>query len=179
MKKFAWVGLAFALFVIPSHAQQYSAADVAAGYSYLHVGGVDGSTGTNMNGGSGNVGLNVSNWLGLVADVGVYHASPAGVGLTTSTYTFGPRVSYRSTSRVVPFGQFLLGGAHFAASYAGASATSNPFAYSFGGGADFPISNSGRVSLRPEVDYVGFHENGTTENSVRISAGIVFHLGGR
>jgi hypothetical protein len=61
MKKFAWVGLAFALFVIPSHAQQYSAADVAAGYSYLHVGGVDGATGTNMNGGSGSVGLNVSN----------------------------------------------------------------------------------------------------------------------
>ena len=174
MKKSLWVALASLLFVVPSHAQSTSMADVSGGYSYFRVGG---SGGTNMNGGTGSVAFNANKVLGFVGDFGVYHASPSGVGVTASTYTFGPRFSYRSSGNVVPFAQALFGGAHLSASFGGASASTNPFAYSLGGGADFAISRDSKVSLRPEFDYVGMRENGSTANCFRIAVGIVYHIG--
>ncbi|MGH9574329.1 MAG: outer membrane beta-barrel protein [Candidatus Acidiferrales bacterium] len=171
MKKFMWVALAAALFVIPSHAQSVTpAADVSAGYSYLRVGG---SNGLNMNGGSGAVTFNANNWLGLAADFGFYHASPSGVGVSASTYQFGPRVSYRAGGKVVPFGEALFGGAHLSSS----GIATNPFAYTMGGGADLQLGASDKWSLRPEFAYVGMRQNGASENCMRISFGIVFHLG--
>jgi hypothetical protein len=176
MKKLMWVALACSLFAVPSHAQGASPAEVSGGYSFFRVGG---SGGTNMNGGSGSLAINTNDWLGLVGDFGVYHASPSGIGVTASTYTFGPRFSYRAAGKVVPFGEALFGGAHLSATSMGVSASTNPFAYSFGGGADLAMSKDGKVSLRPEFDYFGLRQNGTTENSIRIAVGIVFHIGQR
>ena len=173
MRKLIWAAVALFL-AVPSHAQQTSLADVSAGYSYFRLGG---SGGANLNGVSGSAALNANNWFGVVGDLGAYHGSPSGVGLTTVTYTVGPRFSYRaadSTIPVVPFAQVLLGGSHLSASYGGFGASSNPFAYSFGGGADV---GSGKISLRPQVDYFGLRANGLTTNSIRISVGIVFHVG--
>jgi opacity protein-like surface antigen len=130
-----------------------------------------------MNGGTASIALNTNNWVGLVGDFGVYHASPEGVGTSLTTYTFGPRFSYRAGGKVVPFGQALFGGAHISASYQGASATSNPFAYTFGGGADLAMDSAAKWTVRPQVEYLGMRENGATENSVRISVGLVFHIG--
>jgi hypothetical protein len=174
MKKFMWVALALSMFVVPSYAQQTPAADVSGGYSYFRVGGSDG---VNMNGGNGSVAYNVNNWLGVVGDFGMYHASPEGVSFTTTTYTFGPRFSYRSSGKVVPFAQTLFGGAHLKATEGGESVSSNPFAYSFGGGADLAVGSSGKFTVRPEFDYVGMRQNGSTENCFRIAVGIVFHIG--
>lgn len=172
MRKLIWAALALFVAVVPSHAQT-SVADVSAGYSYFRMGG---SGGLNMNGVSGSAGINANNWLGVVGDLGYYHGSPAGVGFNTVTYAVGPRFSYRSDSTipVVPFAQALFGGAHLSASFAGVSATSNPFAYGFGGGADI---GRGKIALRPQVDYFGLRENGLTTNSIRVSVGLVFHLG--
>ena len=39
------------------------------------------------------------------------------------------------------------------------------------------LTGSDKWSLRPEFAYVGMRENGATENCMRISVGIVFHLG--
>lgn len=172
MRKLIWI--AVALFVaVPSHAQT-SVADVSAGYSYFRLGG---SGGLNMNGVSGSGAINANNWLGVAGDLGYYHASPGGVGFNTVTYTVGPRFSYRmsdSVIPVVPFAEALIGGAHLSASSAGVSATSNPLAFSFGGGADI---GRGKIALRPQVDYFGLRENGFTTNSVRITVGLVFHVG--
>jgi outer membrane immunogenic protein len=175
MKKFMWAVLAISLFVIPSHAQQVTpASDVSAGYSFLRVGG---SNGVNMNGGTGAIAFNANDWLGLVGDFGFYHASPSGVGISAETYQFGPRFSYRAGGKVVPFGEALFGGSHLSASFGGASAATNPFAYSMGGGADLQLGASDKWSLRPEFEYVGMRQNGSTENCMRLSVGIVFHLG--
>src|SRR5690348_239947 len=107
MKKFMWVALAAALFVIPSHAQSVTpAADVSAGYSYLRVGG---SNGVNMNGGTGAVTFNANNGWGLAANFGFYTASPPGVGVWPSTFQSGPPISYRAGGKAFPFG-----GARFA-----------------------------------------------------------------
>ncbi len=176
MKKLLWVALACALFALPSHAQTTPAADASVGYSYLRV---TGSNGVNLNGVSGSVSYNANDWFGFVGDLGVYHGSPFGIGFTATTYTFGPRFSYRKDSRVMPFAQALFGGSHFSASSGGFGATSNPFAYSIGGGADVPLGSSDRIGLRPQFDYIGFRSNGSTSNSVRISVAFVFHIGQR
>lgn len=176
MKKLLWLALACALFALPSHAQTTPAADASAGYSFLRL---TGSNGVSLNGVSGSVSYNANDWFGLVGDLGVYHGSPSGIGFTASTYTFGPRFTYRHDSQVQPFVQALFGGSHFSASYGGFGASSNPFAYSFGGGADVPFGGSDRVGLRPQFDYIGFSSNGSTSNSVRISIALVFHIGQR
>jgi hypothetical protein len=164
------------MFALPSHAQTTPAADASVGYSLLRL---TGSGGFNLNGVSGSISYNANEWFGLVGDLGYYHGSPSGVGFSATTYTFGPRFTYRSDSKVMPFVQALFGGSHFSAGYGGLSATSNPFAYSIGGGADLPISSNDRVGLRPQFDYVGFRSNGSTSNSVRFSVALVFHLGQR
>lgn len=177
MKKLLWVALACALFALPSHAQTTPAADASVGYSFLRL---TGSGGANLNGVSGSISYNANPWFGLAGDLGVYHGSPSGVGFTATTYTFGPRFTYRSESKVTPFVQALFGGSHLSANFGGfGTASSNPFAFSIGGGADLPLGGSDRVGLRPQFDYIGFRSNGSTANSVRISVALVFHLGER
>jgi len=176
MKKFIWVAFALSFLAVSSQAQQAPAADVSAGYSYFRIGGTGGA---NLNGFSTSAAYNANDWFGVAGDLGVYRGSPSGVGLTALTYTVGPRFSIRKSDKVVPFVQALLGGSHFSASSGGFSGSSNPFAYSFGGGAEVRLGSSGKVALRPEVDYFGLRSNGSTSNSVRISVGIVYHIGSR
>lgn len=174
MKKLACIALLVIAAPFAARAQQTPAADVSVGYSYFRIGG---SGGTNQNGVSGSLAYHLNNWAGAVADFGVYHSSPSGVGLTTVTYMFGPRFSYNTDSKVTPFAQALFGGGHMSASAGGVSATSNPFAYSFGGGADLNLSD--RMAFRPQVDYVGLRVNGASSNCVRISAAFVFRFGSK
>ncbi len=176
MRKFIWVAFALSFLAVSSQAQQIPAADVSAGYSYFRVGG---SGGANLNGFSTSAAYNANDWFGVVGDLGWYHGSPSGVGITAMTYTFGPRFSIRKSDKVVPFAEALFGGSHLSASFGGASAATNPFTYSFGGGAEVSLSSSHKVALRPEVEYFGLRENGSTGNCVRISVGIVYRIGER
>ncbi|HTS12594.1 MAG TPA: outer membrane beta-barrel protein [Candidatus Limnocylindrales bacterium] len=174
MKKALWLVLLLSMLPIAARAQEAPAADVSVGYSYFRLGG---SGGTNQNGASGSFAYNASDWLGIVGDFGGYHSSPSGVDLNTLTYMFGPRLSYRSSESYTPFGQVLLGGAHVTGSYGGASASTNSFAVSLGGGVDVHLS--GPLALRPQVDYVLLRSNGSNANCVRLSAAIVFRFGQR
>jgi hypothetical protein len=176
MKKLIWLSFALSLLAVSSPAQQIPAADVSAGYSYFRIGG---SGGANLNGFSTSAAYNANDWFGVVGDLGVYHGSPSGVGLTAFTYTFGPRFSIRKSDKVVPFAEALFGASHVSASFGGFSGSSNPFTYSFGGGAEVPLGSSHRVALRPEAEYFGLRANGSTANCVRISVGIVYHIGER
>ena len=81
MKKLVLAALALSLLAMTSHGQGTPVADVAGGYSYLHLNG-NGGSGANLNGFSGSVAFNVNNWLGVVGDFGVYHGSPSGVSAT-------------------------------------------------------------------------------------------------
>lgn len=162
------------LSAIGSRAQDTPAAEVSAGYSYLRLGV---SNGINENGGSISIAGNVNRWFGLVADVGGYHASPFGVSVNTLTYMGGPRFSYRSSSRVTPFAQVLLGGARTSASAFGTSGSTNGFSYSAGGGVDLGLTK--HIALRPQIDYIGMRVGSGTVNTVRGSFGIVFRFGNR
>lgn len=173
MKKFILVALAFSFLAVTSHAQTTPAGDVAVDYSYLRAEGV------NLNGFNVDASYNANPWFGVVGDLGVYHGSSFGVGVSAETYTFGPRFSVRRSDKFVPFAQALFGGSHVSASFGNFSGSTNPFDFGFGGGADISIGGSGRVGFRPELDYVGLRSNGQTANGVRLSLGIVFHLGER
>jgi opacity protein-like surface antigen len=177
MKKFIWVMIAVSVLAVSSQAQEVvPAADVSAGYSYFRAGG---SNGVNLNGFNTTAAYNANSWFGMVGDFGFYGGSPSGVSVNAFTYTFGPRFSIRKSERIVPFAQATFGASHVSASFDGTSGSTNPFAYSFGGGADVALTRSGRVGLRPEVEYFGLRENGGTSNCVRLSVGIVYHIGQR
>jgi len=174
--KIALSALALSLFALGANAQGPKI-DVSGGYALLHLNGSAGASGLNMNGFSASAVFRANHWLGLVSDFGVYHGSQLGIGVTTTTYTFGPRVAIHVSDRFTPYVQGLFGGSHFSASYAGASGSTNPFAFGFGGGTDIAVADGGKIAVRPEFDYMGFRANGSTQNSERFSIGIVYHIG--
>jgi hypothetical protein len=117
------------------------------------------------------VSYNPNRWLGVVADIGGYHASPSGVSVNTYTYLFGPRITLRNPSHINPFVQGLIGGSRISVDSGGSS---DQFAYSFGGGVDFGLLP--HLAFRPQVDYVGLNTPGSHTNCTRISAGLVVHF---
>jgi len=165
MEKLMMAAAALMLVATAVRAQETPVADVAGGYSIIEV--VKGFSTTGY-GGSGSAALNVNNWLGVVGDVGLYHASPFGPGVDAGTYTFGPRVSYRHWGRVTPFAQVLLGGVRYSA---------NAFVFDAGGGVDIGLDRGGRFALRPQVEYFGFRTNGATTDTVRLGVGLVVRIG--
>jgi hypothetical protein len=166
MKKLIILFLALSVFAIPSRAQSV---DASLSYSYFRLGG---SGGVNQNGVSGSVAYNAYNWLGIVGDFGVYHASPLGVSLNTYTYLFGPRVTLRNPSKINPFAQALFGGSRLTTGSGGP--TFNQFAYGIGGGVNIGLLP--HLAFRPQVDYVGLNTTGSRTNCTRVSAGFVVHF---
>ena len=163
MKKLIFVFLALSVFAIPSRAQSV---DASLSYSYFRLGG---SGGINQNGVSGSIAYNLHDWLGIVGDIGAYHASPGGVSLNTYTYLFGPRVTLRNPSKINPFAQALLGGSRISA-----GGSNSQFAYSVGGGVD--IGLLAHMALRPQLDYIGLNTPGQHTNCTRVSVGFVVHF---
>jgi outer membrane immunogenic protein len=177
MQKLIWSAITVLLLATVSHAQGTPAAEVAAGYSHFHI--IKGLT-IGMDGGSGSAAFNANDWFGVVGDLGVYHSEPCCVDLTATTYTFGPRFSYRNSDRFVPFAQALFGGSHFSTSFNGVSGSGgNHFTFGIGGGLDIALGRSAKAALRPQGDYFGVRVNGSTISNARLSLGIVFRLGKR
>ncbi|HLZ51924.1 MAG TPA: hypothetical protein VKP61_14335 [Candidatus Acidoferrum sp.] len=162
MKRLILLSLGLFLFALPSHAQSI---DASVGYSYFHLGG---GADLNQNGISGSIAYKPIPFLGIVGDIGGYHASPGGVSFNTYTFLFGPRIIMHNPTKVTPFVQFLAGDGRLTA----LGASSNNFAFSVGGGADIGVLP--RLALRPQFDYVGLHNSGGTANCTRISVSAVF-----
>ena len=165
MKKLILLGLALALCTLPSRAQSV---DASLSYSYFRLGG---NGGLNQNGVSGSVAYNPNHWLGIVGDIGGYHASP-GPSVNTYTYMFGPRLNLHNPSSITPFVQALLGGSRITVGSGGGS--SNQFAYSVGGGVDVRLLP--HLALRPQLDYIGLNTPGEHTNCTRVSIGFVAHF---
>ena len=157
------------VFAMVASAQDNPKAEVFGGYSYLRVNPGSGVSGINFNGGSGSVSFNPKPWLGIVGDIGVYHATISGVGTTTVSYTFGPKLAYRKNDKVTPFAQVLLGGARIS----GGGVSENGFAMALGGGVDWNATP--HVGIRViQGEYVMTRFSSETQNNARISAGVVF-----
>ncbi len=169
-----------------AHAQETPKAEVFGGYSYLRANQVSAAGCCfNMNGGIGSVAIHSNSWLSWVGEVGGYkngNVHSTSTDLTLVSYLFGPRLSYSKT-RIMPFAQALVGGAHAGGSLyttAGLS-SSNGFAVSTGGGLDIKVSRLLALRLI-QADYLFTKlQNGTNdrENNLRLSAGIVLRFGGK
>jgi hypothetical protein len=168
MRKIALFIAGFLFLSSTARGQETPAAELSAGYSYFRAGGHNGA---NLNGASISMAGNVNSWFGVVGDYGFYHHQPSGgTALNLHTFTVGPRFSYRSSSRVTPFGQVLAGGFH--------GLTTNGFSLIVGGGLDVRVSDL--IAIRPvQLEYVLLRAQGDSLNSGRVSAGIVFHFGKR
>jgi hypothetical protein len=160
-----------------------SALDVSGNYSYLYGNSSDSNGTFPVNGGGASIGYNFGRSLAAVGDVGAYRFGGLAVGIhsTMYTYLFGPRISIFRRHRFAPFVEALAGGARLNATSGPIQAGENAFAMAAGGGIDAPLGR--HFSLRAiQADYLHTHfphANGlvASQNNIRISAGITFHLG--
>ncbi len=180
--------------------------DIFLGYSYLRAVPelANGNRFVDLNGGSASIAFNLSRYFGIAADFGGYDdtqlrlagpgANPPSVvdsGGSAFTYLFGPRFSFRNRSRVTPFAQVLFGAAHAGevtlSGCTGSSCTPLPaqtaFALTAGGGFDIRLAR--HISIRAvQAEYLMTRFSdpatgaGNTQNDLRLSAGLVFRLGG-
>jgi peptidoglycan-associated lipoprotein len=183
MRKFAFLlGLVF-LFSISAAAQDYnSKIDIFAGYSFVHTGpGAQLST-FNANGGVASVGLNLTNWLSGVVEVGGVHATNIGgadVDATAETVMAGPKISLFHGSRLSPFAQALFGFVHTNPGYSQQTINHNTFAAAPGVGLDWNATRHVGIRLA-QVDYLFTRMPATAGqvnwNNFRYSAGVVFRF---
>jgi opacity protein-like surface antigen len=163
------------LSVTRTKAQSAPTLDLAGTYEYIHL------TGDNCNGFGANAAANVNHWLGIVGDFGFCKDTslPTGISSHYTNYLFGPRVSFRKYGRLVPYAQFLLGGAHstFSGPLVFPNTSANTFAYTLGAGTDFRLTP--HISLRViQFEYLHTDFGGTKQNNMRMETGLVYHFGG-
>jgi hypothetical protein len=176
----------------PAHAQDAPKWEIFGGYTYMRANIVVTGTQFNMNGGSGSVAYNLTNWFGLVGDFGVTHSGTTGTqpfSLTVTTYEFGPRVSWRNHTKLTPFAQVLIGGGLengtlYTSSLGSGLAplgTSNDFNFTAGGGMDWKINHGFSVRLaQAEYLHTQFaNANNNSQSNFRLSTGVVFSFGQR
>jgi hypothetical protein len=209
MKKLLLFALA-TFFASAAFAQDTTKLQVAVDYSYLHTPQGSFVPGSSFNGGGASVGYFFFKHVGLKAEFADYGSygqlvtvpantqgcnSQSDCALSVHgnlfTYTVGPVMRFR-IKRVLPFAEFLFGGAHnniYANIYNSCTAqgecinlsrlpNNNAFDWVLGGGFDVPFKE--HIAFRPiEVDYVhtGFGNptviGNSTQNNLRAQAGIV------
>ena len=166
---------------------------------------VSGNRMVGLHGGSTSIAYNFNRYIGLVGDFAGYADSQleltgngANEPLTVDssgkvyTYLFGPRLSYRNSTRFTPFGQVLVGGIHAGAvSVSGCTdpactplPSQNALAATAGGGFDIRLTR--HVAIRAvQAEYMmtrfsGVPDGGSaTQNDLRLSSGVVFGFGGK
>jgi len=194
-------------------AQDYPKIETAPAFMYIRTSGqlsnafvVNGQVVTsvpsiNCAGGGGTIAYNVSSVVGIAADLGgcKVFSNAYGLGNTINgnmfTYLFGPRFTYRNSSKFEPFAEVNFGGTRVSLSCkssalncldaAGSGTYSkNAFALTVGGG--FQIKMSKKISLRLiqlEYLYTRFGNNcalavcsnNNNQNSLRLKSGIVLN----
>lgn len=160
--------------------------ELAGMYQYLNFHPGDPVDSFNNHGGAVSFAYNVSRFLGLTAELGAYHfkntvsSTQVNSGELTS-YLFGPRLNLRKFDHFVPFGEFLIGGAHAGPQVTG-NVSQSSFAVATGGGVDIVLTRY--LAWRfAQVDYLMTNFSGPAlapsarQNNFRAGTGIVFRWG--
>ena len=163
---------------------QVSAVDIGLDYAYVRANAGPAACGCfSMNGGGGNLVVNMPHGLSLVADLQATHANHINgtpQTITVLDYLFGPRYSYRSRSRFTPFAQVLVGGSEEFSNY-GPTANGNAFALGAGGGVSRVMGRHFAWNI-VEVDYVYSRLPNAVndhQNDLRVTTGFAFRIGPR
>jgi len=165
--------------------------EVGGMYDYMNFRPGDPFNHFGAQGGSGSLTYNASKWLGLTAEVGGLHYDRNVFPLTgnntsvsggLTTYLFGPRLNLRRFDHFVPFGEFLLGGAHGGPQLIGGAHGQSAFSLAAGGGVDVVITKY--LAWRfAQLDYVMTNFSGTgvggnaRQDNFRIGSGIILRFG--
>ncbi len=161
---------------LAANAQQTPKVEVFGGYSNL-VANVSGPS-FNLNGLDFSVAENVNSWFGGVLDFTSHFGTEAWNKVNTQTLTYGPVFSYRKHPSVVPFVHGLLGAARGSTNYLDISKPAVHFVVVAGGGLDVKLTD--RVALRLiQADYVMTRFSSTSQDNIRLSAGITLRFGGK
>jgi hypothetical protein len=182
---------------LPTLAQNYPAAEVSGGFSYLHAQG-----GSNLYGWDASIAVNLNRWFGIDSEFsGHYGPSfggavavllpaplpPTVVNTDTNsnvyTFLFGPQVSYRRHKTLTPFAHVLAGFARSGFSVTVSSPTfnfhtsgsSSAFAMAIGGGVDARLTRSLDFRII-QVDYLPTRFSSSTQNNARITTGLVYRF---
>jgi outer membrane immunogenic protein len=163
---------------------QTSAVDIGLDYAYVRANAGPAECGCfSMNGGGGNLVVNMAHGFSLVADLQATHANHingTGQTITVFDYLFGPRYSYRSRSRFTPYAQVLVGGSEEFSNY-GSMANGNAFALGAGGGVSRVMGRHFAWNI-VEVDYVYSRLPNAVndhQNDLRVTTGFTFRIGPR
>lgn len=151
--------------------------EVGFNYSYVHLTTAQ-SADFNQNGGSGYLEYNLNRVVGFVTDFGGYYNRNVvtdGNTSATFTYLFGPRFNWRK-SRVVPYSQFLFGGADAGLNGSLAATGTNGFATAAGDGIDIAVKPIQVEYVTAQLPDVVSNRN-SFQNNLRYSAGVVSRLG--
>ena len=159
--------------------------DVGATYTYVRTNLLPGCDCFSTNGGSGQVQFRLSSHLSLLGDVTATHHGGVTVNQYDLTQTiFAGGVRYFpliNHSRIRPFGDVLIGGAHAGGTLSPANTGyggSTTFAFQTGVGVQYPLS--ARWTLMPiQTEYLlTTFGNGADnrQNDLRLSVGLLFRL---
>jgi outer membrane immunogenic protein len=156
--------------------------EFGANYNYFHANAPPGQCGCfSLNGGSGTVVYNItSKWAG-VADLMVGHATNVDNSLQNITifnYLFGPRYTRRNSSRFIPYGQILVGGAKEDVNFE-FTINRNSFGFLGGGGVTTKLKHRFGLTIG-EVDWIYTripNAVNNRQNNLRIVTGITYHFG--
>jgi len=157
--------------------QEIPTAEIAGVYSAItEIGG------SSCNGAGGVASVNVNRWFGAVADVSGCRTKFSFFGGTATntrfSYLVGPRVSYRSSNRLTPYAQVLIGGAHASSTLSPSGFKGNGFAMSVGIGVDLRLTS--HIALRlVQPEYFRSKFQGVHHNDFRFQTGVVFRLGAK
>ncbi len=156
--------------------------EIGANYNYFHANAPPGQCGCfGLNGGSGTIIFNLTPVWSALADIAVAHANNVDntqQNITIINYLFGPRYSRRTSSRFVPYGEILLGGAKEDVNFQ-FTINRNSFAVLAGGGVTTRLSRRFGLTIG-EVDYVYTripNAKNNTQNNIRVSTGITYRFG--
>jgi outer membrane immunogenic protein len=155
---------------------------IGANYNYFHANAPPGQCGCfSLNGGSATVVYNITpRWAGI-ADLTIGHATNVDNSLQNITifdYLFGPRYTRRMSSRYVPYGQVLLGGAKEDVNFV-FTINRNSFAVLAGGGVTTHLKGKFGLTLG-EIDWIYTripNAKNDRQNDLRISTGVTYHFG--
>jgi outer membrane immunogenic protein len=158
--------------------------EIGANYNYFHANAPPGQCGCfALNGGSGSVVFNITPVWSGVADIAVAFANNVDntqQDITIINYLFGPRYTRRTSSRFVPYGQILFGGAKEDVNFTFVI-NRNAFGLLGGGGVTTKLGRRFKFTIG-EVDYVYTripNAKNNSQNNIRVSTGITYGFGSR
>jgi len=173
-------------------AQDFPRVETAPAIMYIRTASLgvgEGAQNYNCIGGGGTIAYNLTSMLGIAADLGGCKVTglPSGLSSSLFTYLFGPRFTFRNSSKLTPFFLVNFGGTRLSLKGcdSGCESTSaNAFALTVGGGFDVKLSHkfSWRV-VQAEYLYTRFGNNipftdNVSQNNIRIKSGLVIAWGG-